>query len=215
MNIPIVIHCTPDDGIWQALAAENMNRLGESLFSAEPSPSVIIASERYGDMWQAILAKCEELQHQPGGRPAMRTAGYLGTQGRSMSCVCHVGHDDGTESVYHIEAHAVTGRPDIQVSVGGPYLDSHDSFWTEQLSDRAGAVVIGRTHYRILPDRADRDRDLAGYGGALFRIRWLATGEVTETRNLWYQGVIPPKWRERMPDTAEFVKAEAAAEVTG
>ena len=73
-------------------------------------------------------------------------------------------------------------------------------------------MVIGHTHYRILPDRSAHDRDLAGHGGRLFRIRRLGSSEVIETRNLWYQGVIPPKWREQMPDDAEFVTADSLAD---
>ena len=203
------IRCSTTDEVWQAVADAHDRQRREGGFVLDDSkPAAIITSECYEELWQAVLAKCKELQHQPGGRPGMRDTGRLGSDGRSMSCVCHVGHDDGTDSVYHVTAYQQGGhRADrIEVAVNGPWLDSQDQFWSEQASDRGNAVVIGHTHYRILPDVPARDRDLAGHGGALFRIRKLGGTEVIETRNLWYQGVIPPKWRGQMPDDAEFAK---------
>lgn len=47
-----------------------------------------------------------------------------------------------------------------------------------------------------------------GCGGRTFRIRMLDTGEEFETSNLWCQGNIPPHFRDRLPDNAEFVKPE-------
>jgi len=205
------IRCATDDEVWQSVTAQLKEHRLDDLFSDDPKPAVIIASERHEEMWKAILAKCEELQHQPGGRPDMRSAGGVGFQGREMSAVVKVGHDDGTRSVYHVQAHlqGPHQRDRIKVTVDGPWLDSSDGFWSMQLSDRKGAVVINHTHYRISPDRPESQRDLAGHGGSLFRIRMLASGEVIETRNLWYQGVIPPSWRDRLPDDAEFVREAA------
>lgn len=42
----------------------------------------------------------------------------------------------------------------------------------------------------------------SGFGGALFRFRLLATGEVIESNNVWYQGRIPDEYRDVMPDNA-------------
>jgi hypothetical protein len=206
------IRCSTTDEVWQAFTAALEEHRGHfALVLDDSKPAAIIASERYEEMWQAILARCEELQRQPGCQPAMRSTGTVSGDGRHMAAICKVSHDDGTDSVYHVEAHVVTYQPAIKVSVDGPWTDSKDAFWSEQLADRTGAVVIGHTHYRILPDVPASGRDHAGHGGRLFRIRHLGSGEVTETRNLWYQGVIPPKWREQMPDDAEFVTAAEAS----
>jgi len=205
--------CTPADEIWQAVDAAYEKRRREGGFSlGDGKPSAIITSERYHDLWQAVLARCDELkrQHAPnlGGR---QSAALIDWDGRGTSAILGIVQNDGTDLVYHVEGRLTSRRDDISVSHDGPWLDSHDSFWAGQVARREGAVVIGHDHYRIKPDLPERDRGIAGYGGSLHRIRMLATGEVIETRNLWHQGTVPPKWREQMPDDAEFVTAEEAA----
>lgn len=203
--------CTTDSDAWKAVeAATETDRRCGGFVMDDSKPAVIITSERYEEMWHAILAKCEELQRQPGLKPSMRSTGSTSGDGRHMSAICKLDHGDGTDFVYHVEAHVLPHQAAIKVSVDGPWLDSHDGFWTEQAADRRGAVVIGHTHYRIRPDNTPGKSEYAGYGGRMHRIRWLATGETFETRNLWYQGVIPPSWRDRLPDDAEFVKGSAA-----
>lgn len=99
----------------------------------------------------------------------------------------------------------------IEVSVDGPWVDSRDSFWLGELADRSHAVVIGGEHYRIRPDLPERDRDCAGFAGRLHRIRFYSDPrKIIETRNLWHQGTIPPAFRDRLPDDAEFVREQDA-----
>ena len=45
-----------------------------------------------------------------------------------------------------------------------------------------------------------------GHGGRRFVIRYLATGEEVVSHNLWHDGDVPPNFKEKLPDTAEFVK---------
>lgn len=45
-----------------------------------------------------------------------------------------------------------------------------------------------------------------GFGGRVFKIE--RDGLVWSTNNLWYGGVVPEEWRERLPDNAKFVKEE-------
>jgi hypothetical protein len=97
---------------------------------------------------------------------------------------------DGVDDVYDIEV-TVTKRQ-----------DSNEAYWRQQLADRAGAIVINGVHYRIGKGMG------GGFGGRRFDIRMLGNGHVVETRNLWFQGPIPPKWRERFPDNAEFVNPD-------
>lgn len=47
-----------------------------------------------------------------------------------------------------------------------------------------------------------------GYGGKLFVIQFTVTGEELITNNLWFQGVIPERFRHRLPDNATFVPYE-------
>jgi hypothetical protein len=44
-----------------------------------------------------------------------------------------------------------------------------------------------------------------GHGGREFTIRRLS-GELVVTTDLWHQGIIPPHFRERLPDNAAFVQ---------
>jgi hypothetical protein len=209
------IRCSTDDEVWQAVTAAQEKQRREGGFGLvldDSKPAAIITSERYEELWQAVTARCDELkqQHAPD-RGNRRSAGLVDSDGRGISAVLGIGQDDGTDLVYHVRARTVPPRGDVSVSYDGPWLDSHDHFWAEQLADRTNAVVIGGEHYRVNPDLSPSRRDGAGFGGALHCIRNLATGMVTETRNLWYQGIVPPKWREQMPDDAEFVTADSLA----
>lgn len=51
-------------------------------------------------------------------------------------------------------------------------------------------------------------RDGLGFGGAVFRWRWLddPEGTVHESNNVWFQGNIPPEFRDRLPDNAVWIK---------
>ena len=170
-----------------------------------------VTCERFDDLWQAVLARCEELKPE-GSAGSSRSASLIESDGRGVAAICSFDLDDGTSVVHQITARAVTRGRVIEVQ-HTTWLDSHDQFWADQMADREGAVVIDHCHYRIKPDIPRGDGGFAGYGGRLHRIR-LASGDVIETRNLWYQGIVPPPWRERLPDDAEFV-IEALAEVAG
>lgn len=79
-----------------------------------------------------------------------------------------------------------------------------NAHWNNQLKDRTRAVVIKGEHYRIgdapYPQRG------YGFGGSEFTIKMKDTGEVIKTRDLWHQGTVPPEYRDRLPDSASFVK---------
>lgn len=78
-------------------------------------------------------------------------------------------------------------------------------FWEEKIAihdDRT--FIIKGERYHAQPDTSDIYK-FKGFGGRKFKIRRIDTGEIIETQNLWYQGVIPPYFRDRMPDNAEFV----------
>lgn len=51
---------------------------------------------------------------------------------------------------------------------------------------------------------SDLDTDLKGHGGSLFRIR-MHDGTLIDSRNLWCQGPIPERFRDRLYDNAEFL----------
>ncbi|MEV4748997.1 hypothetical protein AB0K21_21685 [Streptosporangium sp. NPDC049248] len=69
------------------------------------------------------------------------------------------------------------------------------------LDDPAKRVVVNGEHYLICGDETGGFR---GYGGRRFDIEFF-DGRTATTRNLWCQGTIPPRWRDRYPDNARFV----------
>lgn len=82
------------------------------------------------------------------------------------------------------------------------------SFWIEKMEDRRPEVFYADgCRYTILPDPPKGFRGFVGHGGAEFRIRFNDGREVV-SRNLWTQGVVPKHFRERMPDTAIFLRRE-------
>jgi len=160
-------------------------------------------------MWQAVLDRCDDLAEAAPNRGTSRSSAMVECNGFTVSAMLSLKQDDGTSRVYHVQARIWPRTKQVEVSCAGSWTDSHDAFWEEQLTDRDGALVIGGCHYRAKPDLPDNRRDCAGFGGGLHRIR-LADGEVIETRNLWHQGIIPPAFRDRLPDNAEFIVEERA-----
>lgn len=92
------------------------------------------------------------------------------------------------------------------------------NFWHELISIRREnrSVRVGESHYLIgpEPDPADRrpiSRDF-GFGGARFVIRFtdLATRPREDlevvSHNLWCQGTIPARFRDRLPSNAIFLE---------
>jgi hypothetical protein len=77
-------------------------------------------------------------------------------------------------------------------------------FWTMQHEAGGGIIVDGR-HYRVGPDSRDGwDGVFRGFGGRPFVVL-LNDGRRIVTDNLWTQGVIPARFRGRLPDNARFV----------
>lgn len=82
------------------------------------------------------------------------------------------------------------------------------AFWEEKVewvtaNPDVSARIHGR-HYIIAPDlNPGRERWLAGFNGDHFLILF-TDGRRVETRNLWNGGEIPERWRDQLPDNAEF-----------
>lgn len=150
-------------------------------------------------IWEGILKLVDELPPGTGGtsRDAGSFSSYpaahggTGTEGRTKYATYN---PDGTKTVYEV---IVTVRERV---------DSNDDFWAAQLRDRSGALVINGKHYRIGANngRSQYEAGFKGFGGRAFEIRMLANGHVAKIDDLWYQGAIPPKFRELFPDNAEF-----------
>jgi hypothetical protein len=165
-------------------------------------------------LWQAVLAECERIKSEenPVGGTSRKMAYYADGWPRCATLLT-IGRADGTTAVFFIEA---TGRqpgwsdPDrIDIHVSRSYHSSED-YWERQITDQPERrVVVGGVHYR-LGQHGARPSDHNGFGGKRWDIEFTDGRKVT-THDLWYQGLIPPKFRDRLPDNARFVEATAAA----
>jgi len=85
------------------------------------------------------------------------------------------------------------------------------SFWEKLIRDAGdNSIRVGGTHYMVKWDAPMKPRGYQGsqgFAGSLFRIKH-EDGRYVETNDLWFQGNIPERFRERLPDNAEFIKAE-------
>ena len=99
------------------------------------------------------------------------------------------------------EGYAEQYRITVQIE---PLEDDHkDSFWLQHIGRHDDkTVIIDNKHYRI--GEASTPRAYSGFGGRKFDIEFNDGRKVT-THNLWHQGTIPPKWRDRLPNNAKFV----------
>jgi hypothetical protein len=155
-------------------------------------------------LWRGILAVGDALP-KPGAHS--RTEGAYtddGVGGRAYRATFDVDQDDGTDRKYVVTV-------SVEESV-----DSKDDFWTQHsphpdiwlqpadcASDRR--VVVNGEHFTLGDD--EPGGRFKGHGGRRFDIEFFDGRRVT-TRDLWHQGVIPPKHRERYPDNARFVPTE-------
>lgn len=82
-------------------------------------------------------------------------------------------------------------------------------FWQEkvEMKDRAEVARIDGKHFIVGPEDAGPFR---GFGGAKFRIAF-DDGRRLVTTNLWFQGEIPPNFREKLPDNARWAEGSNQA----
>jgi hypothetical protein len=78
-------------------------------------------------------------------------------------------------------------------------------FWHNIIKNKgSNSVIVKGTHYIIgRKPQPKEHKGLLGHGGALFKIRFF-NGREVETNNLWCQGTVPDRFKDRLPDNAEF-----------
>lgn len=105
----------------------------------------------------------------------------------------------------------VCGKPFTKTKWGEPYklICSEEcfekNFWLEIIQEKEHHPVIDGTCYYLNRNDLEGRGPFKGCAGHHFRIRFLDTGEVVDTTNLWVNGDIPEEFRDRLPDTAEFL----------
>ena len=84
-------------------------------------------------------------------------------------------------------------------------------FWRQIYSEKEEHLIIdGECYFVGIPALSTKPSSMLGHAGRRFTIRTF-DGEVIETNNLWYNGVIPSAFRDQLPDNAMFVSPTDAA----
>lgn len=75
----------------------------------------------------------------------------------------------------------------------------------EMRCEAGAAVIIDNYVYTIRPEpRSDDDHRFLGMAGRRFDIEFFDGRKIT-THNLWAGGLIPERYRDRLPNTAKFM----------
>lgn len=86
-------------------------------------------------------------------------------------------------------------------------------FWLDVIDAMDHHVVIEGTAWAMRPDEPEFRKAFGGWGlgcgGRHHLIRKL-DGTVIECNNLWCRGDVPERFRDRLPDDAEFLPREVA-----
>jgi hypothetical protein len=85
------------------------------------------------------------------------------------------------------------------------------AFW-ELKAQTPQHLIIAHRIYSI--GKGGKERGMRGMGGRVFQIEYF-TGERFETNDLWGGALIPPRWRDRMPNTARFLGGAGAETING
>lgn len=72
-----------------------------------------------------------------------------------------------------------------------------------------GSVVVDGVHHQYDPKQPWKGGNPSwlGFAGRPFCIQF-KDGTTVRTNNLWFQGPIPERFRDRLPDNAQFVSAQ-------
>jgi hypothetical protein len=199
----MAVRCEKDGELWKVVEKAKDEGVGAG---RDQLPAAgILAVAQYGPLQDAVWAKCRELA--PPNVGSCITSGMYHADGRGCSAIVQRFNRDGTGTVWQVTAYdRTTWRADgISVTVHGPWQDNDDAEWERRLAgDRSRVLIVRHCWFTI--GRGGKSRDCSGFGGAKFRFRMLDGGKEIESRDMWFGGVIPPAWRERIPDTAEMLE---------
>lgn len=81
----------------------------------------------------------------------------------------------------------------------------HIDYWNGkvEIKDDPRSVRVNGEQYYISDENSKST--FRGFGGAKFKIKFFDGREIVST-NLWYNGVIPEEFKNKLPDNAEFIR---------
>lgn len=199
------VYCTEGDDLWKLVQEAKDAQAGKWVLGCEGRPPGVLLAVAQGEpLWAAVQAKCEELCPMSSPHGSSRSTAMYHADGRACSALVERYNFDGTSTVWHVEAHdtSARGRTDVTVRVHGPWMDNNDAEWERRLAGDRSRVVIAR-HCWFTVGPGGR----GGFGGHRFRFTPLSeSGREVVSNDMWFGGVIPPAWRERIPDTHEMAE---------
>ena len=145
-------------------------------------------------LWAGVLAVGDAPSFHVDHRGSSRTtAHYTNDQGtQAVSAVYTFYNADGTRTHRKV------------VVMVAEEVDSDDGYWSQIRPDDSGVVRTSDGKHYIIGKRRPGDRDSwKGFGGHKWHVRF-NDGRSVYTDNLWSQGAIPPKHRERLAPNAEL-----------
>lgn len=101
----------------------------------------------------------------------------------------------------------------IEITVKAQWQSCDEDYWERIIvehTDPYKRVVMQHEHWVIGNRVSWRDRGMAGYGGREWTV-FFYDGITVHTNNLWHQGVIPPMFRDRLPDNCVLVSGHHEA----
>lgn len=165
-----------------------LSPMQDHIVKLDPTPASSHDPGPFADaQWVGILAVGEQIE-VPDHRGKSRTAAR--------------NHEDGSTSAnftYYAENGERVNRT-VTVLVTEE-VDSNDAYWDGVDADSPNAVRIDGAHYMIGDRRAGHPA-WKGFGGHRWHIIY-PDGRHALTDNLWSQGPIPPKHRERLFDNVD------------
>lgn len=78
-----------------------------------------------------------------------------------------------------------------------------DEYWAERVLYKEEFLIVKGVCYYI----SEESTAFKGYGGRRHIIRYLDTGKIRITDNLWHNGDVPEAIKEELPDNAEFLSS--------
>jgi hypothetical protein len=167
---------------------------------------------------------CQEIMRSDG----MGGATHFTEDSRGASAYMSFGLEDGTEENWFVEVHDISNynpRDKFSVKIRKSW-SAHEDFWNRIIESDAKpdtrAVIVNHRHYMAGleegPSYLKSDKSMRGFGGHLFQWQYLAEirsdndpmPTINRSTNMWFQGVIPPKFWDALPDNAVWVDTELA-----
>lgn len=178
-----------------------------------------LSEEEKDACWDVLLKRVHKIDRESKAdgtnRGTRRSGGAILLGQKGMSVEFQISQNDGRSKLHLIKAYYY---PEHSIRLDeSVYWSDNDWFWEPRAKavrdNPDGYLIVNHQFYTLGSGNG------GGFGGRKIRYqrRIEMTGplddensgfvysETEETRDLWYGGVIPPAWRDRLPDNAVFL----------